>query len=304
MPSSTSSSEQIGARRAVATLLGVLTLIGVALELTGSLAFVRVSRIQRRIDTEYKEAVRIGAIAADGKPTMLVAGNSLMLEGLDLPRLQAEIGSRYQASTFFVEQTLYMDWYYALKKLFHGGSRPQIVVLGLATNHLVIPGVRGEYFAHFMMRPSDTLDVASQLHLDATTASNFFLASLSGWLGAKSEIRKWVLIRAMPDLDAVGNLLRPGPPTLPESDTLKKRITLNLLALKEVCDAHSSRSDHCRSTHSGCERPIPDRSSRRSGGGHSGTGAANSRGTRSERLPGRLSPECSRSRGVYGCFGC
>jgi len=134
-----------------------------------------------------------------------------------------------------------MDWYYGLKKLFQEGSRPKIVLLGLGTNHLAVAGVRGEYFAHFMMRPSDAPQVASQLHLDATTASNYFFASLSGWLGAKSEIRKWVLIRVMPDLDAVGNLLRPGPPILPGSDTLQKRITSNLLALRQVCDAHGSR---------------------------------------------------------------
>src|SRR5260370_29444759 len=230
MPSYTSSSKQIHARRALAILLGVLALIGIAMELTGSFAFVRVSRIQRRIDTAYKEAVRIDKFAADGKPTMLVVGNSLMLVGLDLPRLQAEIGSRYQASSFFVEQTLYMDWYYGLKKLFREGSRPKIVVLGLATNQLAVPGVRGEYFAHFMMRPGDVRYVASQLHLDATTASNYFFASLSGWLGAKSEIRKWVLIRAMPDLDEFANLVRPGPPTLPDRDQLAKKITANLLA--------------------------------------------------------------------------
>ena len=229
------------ARRALAILLGLLALIGIAMEFTGSFAFVRVSRIQRRIDAAYKQAVRIGTVAADGKPTMLVAGNSLMLVGLDLPRFQGEIGSRYQASAFFVEGTLYMDWYYGLRKLFHEGSRPKVVVLGLATNHLAIPGVREEYFAHFMMSPGDAPKVASQLHLNATTASNYFFASLSGWLGAKSEIRKWVLIKTMPDLDAVGNLLRPGPPILPGSDTLQKRITSNLLALRQVCDAHGSR---------------------------------------------------------------
>jgi hypothetical protein len=241
MPSSTSNSEQADARRALAILLCVLALICIAMEFTGSFAFARVSRIQRRIEAEYKEALRVGPISADGKPTMLVVGNSLLLEGLDLPRLQSEIGSRYQARTFFVEQTQYMDWYYGLKRFFHEGSRPKIVLLGLSTNHLAVAGVRGEYFAHFMMRPIDAPHVASQLHLDATTASNYFFASLSGWLGAKSEIRKWMLIRAMPDLDAVANLVRPGPPHLPASDTLKKIITSNLLALKQVCDANGSR---------------------------------------------------------------
>jgi hypothetical protein len=241
MPSSTSSSEQVAARRALSILLGVLALIGITLEIMGSFAFVRLSRIQRRIDTDYKRAVHMGAIANDGKPTILIAGNSLMLEGLDLPRLQDEIRSRYHASTFFVEQTQHTDWYYGLKKLFHEGSRPNIVLLGLSTNHLFIPGVRGEYFAHFLMRPIDTPLVASQLNLDATTASNYFFASLSGWLGAKSDIRKWMLLHTMPDLVEVANFVRPVPPVLPDSDTLRKTITLNLLALKQVCDTGGSR---------------------------------------------------------------
>jgi hypothetical protein len=241
MPSSISSSEQVAARRALAMLLGVLALIGITMEFMGSFAFVRLSRIQRRIDTDYKHAVHLGAIDNDGKPTMLVMGNSLMLEGLDLPRLQDEIGSRYHASTFFVEQTQHTDWYYGLKKLFHAGSRPNVVLLGLSTNHLFIPGVRGEYFAHFLMRPVDTPLVASQLELDATTASNYFFASLSGWLGAKADIRKWMLLHTMPDLVGAANFVRPVPPVLPDSDTLRKTIASNLRALKQVCDTGGSR---------------------------------------------------------------
>jgi hypothetical protein len=241
MPSSTSSSDQVAARRALAMLLGVLALIGITMEIMGSFAFVRLSRIQRRIDTDYKHAVHMGATANDGKPTMLVAGNSLMLEGLDLPRLQDQIGSRYHASTFFVEQTQHTDWYYGLKKLFHDGARPNVVLLGLATNHLFVSGVRGEYFAHFLMRSIDTPRVASQLNLDATTASNYFFASLSGWLGAKADIRKWMLIHTMPDLVEAANFVRPGTPVLPDSDTLRKTIAANLLALKQVCDNSGSR---------------------------------------------------------------
>jgi hypothetical protein len=56
-----------------------------------TLAFAHVSRIQNRIITEYHAAQRVRSVGADGKPTMLLVGNSLLLEGLDLPKTQAAL---------------------------------------------------------------------------------------------------------------------------------------------------------------------------------------------------------------------
>ena len=241
MPLSTSSSEQTQARRGFALLVSLLVLICIAMEIAGSFGYVRASRIQRRIDASYKQALALRPVAVDGRPTLLVLGNSLLLKGLDLSRLRGDVGGRYRVTDFFVEQTGHVDWQFGLRRLFREGSRPSIVVLGLATNHLAVPAVRGEYFAHFLMSPGDIVGVASQLKLDATTASNYFFASLSGWLGGKSEIRKFVLLHTMPDLDKFASVARPVPPHLPDNDTLRKTIAASLLALKQPCDEHGAR---------------------------------------------------------------
>lgn len=239
MLSSISNSEKTASRRDVILLTGLLAAICVATELVGSFGFVHISRIQRRIDTTYKDALRLRPAASDGRPTLLVAGNSLPLEAVDVPGLEKELSSRWQVSGFFIEQTGSMDWYYGLRKLFHDGARPSAILLGLATTHLSVPAVRGEYFAHFMLLPADAFELSARLQLDRTTSSNYFLASLSGWMGAKSEIRKWLLLRSMPDFDEVALLLRPGPPRLP--DRLRGTIAENLQSLNKLCHQYGSR---------------------------------------------------------------
>ena len=113
-----------------------------------------------------------------------INGNSLLLEGLDLPRAQQALASRYSVSRFVVEQTQYLDWYYGIRRLLAEGARPSILVMTLPTGHLISDGTRGEYFAHYQMQAGDIVEVARAANLDMTTASNFWFANWSEWLGA------------------------------------------------------------------------------------------------------------------------
>src|SRR5215471_5697485 len=128
---------------------------------------------------------------ADGKPAILILGNSLLLEGIDIPEFQKETAAEYRTSRFIVEQTYYTDWYYGIRRLFHAGARPSLILLGLSVNQLVSDSVRNEYFARFLMDTRDFPSVVRRQKLDPTLANTFFFANLSGWIGSKTEVRNW-----------------------------------------------------------------------------------------------------------------
>lgn len=230
MPSSTSSSD---ARRALIALIAILIVLSITFESATAFGFSRISRIARRIDTEYQEALRLRHASAPA--AMLVAGNSLLLEAVDFPSFNQQVEGRFRATRFAVEQTQYLDWYFGLRRLFRSGSRPDIVVLTLNTHHLLASTTRGEYFAHFQMDERDIVRVAKAEKLDTTTASDYLFANWSMWLGGKAEIRKIVLMKLLPNINRFTDRL-PGPtPPLPPPQVVQAQAAPHLKALREAC---------------------------------------------------------------------
>ena len=95
---SISSSKHVDARRGVLMLIIVLALLCVGLEVAATFGYPRVSRIQHRVQTDYAKALRIRAADSEGRTGLLIAGNSLMLAGVDMNRLRAELGDRFQVN--------------------------------------------------------------------------------------------------------------------------------------------------------------------------------------------------------------
>ena len=237
---STSNSSSTGTRTAFKLLLGGLALSAVAAELLGPILFTHLSRIQRRIKQEYGEAVTLRAAADDGRPTLLLAGNSLLLQGIDFPRFQKELQPRYHAARFVVEGTQYLDWYFGLRRLFRAGSRPRVVVLLMSSPNLVSSATRGEYFAHFLLNSRDVFALAKMARLDNTTASNYLMASWSGWLGSRVELRKFLLSKSIPGIEGMTRLMAVMPPTTPMSDFHRPLIFLRLQELNRLCQKYGS----------------------------------------------------------------
>ena len=150
----------------------LLALVAALLEFTGSYGFVHISRIQRRIASEYQAATHLRPIVS-AKPTLLVLGNSLLHEGFDLPEFQNAAHGDYLATRFIVEQTGYVDWYYGIRRLFHEGMRPRVILLGMSVNQFVGDGVRGEYFARYLLDTQDLPSVIEREKLAPTPASTF-----------------------------------------------------------------------------------------------------------------------------------
>ena len=103
MPSSTFSSEivepvtQTAARSSMAARAGIFTLLAglavsvLGLEVSSPRILAHLSRTERRINGEMGAASRLRPITPDGRPTVLLAGNSLLIEGVKMDSLRVEL---------------------------------------------------------------------------------------------------------------------------------------------------------------------------------------------------------------------
>ena len=211
MPLSISSSEigeqtasvvtrsQMSATAGIYALLAGLVVLFVGLEFSSPLILARLSHTEQRIAVELKAAQKLQPTTADGRPTVLFVGNSLLLEGVQMDALHSELAPQYDVSRFAVEQTHYLDWYFGLRKLLQEGARPSVVVLSLATDQLASRFTMGEAFARRQMSTRDFPLVVRETNLDRTTASTYAFAHWSKWQASKGFIRQCVMILSVPN---------------------------------------------------------------------------------------------------------
>jgi hypothetical protein len=239
--SSTSSSEVRAATRAIAVLLAGLFLYSAALEVVTRRGFSRVSRIQRRIYQDLSAARSIPPPAENDPPTMLVVGNSLLLDGVDRASLKKELAPNYLVALLPVENTQFEDWYFGLRRLFAEGTRPSIVVLCLSTRQMMSRATDGEYFAFYLMQERDLLAVKRESQLDNTMASAYFFANRSDWLGSRAQIRNWLLQAIMPSSERLTHYFPGKTPPMPPKEQVVAGVLPHLLALDQLCKANGAR---------------------------------------------------------------
>lgn len=187
------------ARTGIIVLLTGLALILLGLELVSPVILTHLSRIERRVETETQAAHSLRPFTSDGRPTVLLVGNSLLLEGVQLEELQHTLAPQYEVSRLAIEQTHYLDWYFGLRRLLEEGARPSMIVLTLATDQLASRFTLGESFAHRQMSAVDFPLAVRNAKLDKTTASTYWLAHWSNWLADKGFIRQDVMILLVPN---------------------------------------------------------------------------------------------------------
>lgn len=188
----------MSARTGITALLIGLAVILLGLELGSPVILTRLSRIERREESESQAARTLRPFTPDGRPTVLFVGNSLLLEGVDLDGLRDNLASQYSVSRFAIEQTHYLDWYFGLRRLLEEGSRPSVIVLSLATDQFASRFTLGESFARRQMSLSDFPLAVREVKLDKTTASTYLFSHWSNWLADKGFIRQDVLILLVP----------------------------------------------------------------------------------------------------------
>lgn len=171
--------------------------------------------------------------------SVLVAGNSLLLEGVNFSQLRQEIGAEADLHRTVVEGTYFLDWFYGLRRLFSQGSRPDAVVLVLNPLQLTSAAVGGDYTAHFLVSTADVLEFAKETGADRNRTSALVFANLSFFYGARAEIRNWLLGRILPDLPSLTSMFQSSPKTQ-TADALADVAAQRLDRLRQLCHQHGA----------------------------------------------------------------
>ena len=239
MPSSTSSSKP-RALFYTKLLIGVCALLIAAFEFLGDFLLEHRSETYTRVSRQYAEAVKIRPAKLSEPTSVLMIGNSLLLQGVDVDRLQKLTSSQMRIHPIFLEGTAYYDWFYALQRLFRQGAKPQVVVLGVGVDSFMANSVRQDYVPLLFFDMRDSLAVASDLKMDRTATSNFLLAHSSVFWDTRAVLRTQILRHAVPHYEDLVLLLKPQP-TLPPPHQFQTIANSRLEQLRELCRAHGAK---------------------------------------------------------------
>jgi hypothetical protein len=210
MPLSTSSSDGVSdappastngsmsPRTGIFVLLTGLAAILLGLEIGSPLILNRFSNIERRVESEAAAARMLRRYTLDGRPTVLLTGNSLLLEGVQLDALRDQLAPQAEVSRLAIEQTQYFDWYFGLRRMLQEGSHPSMIVISLATDQFASRLSLDESFAHRQLSARDLRLAVREMQVDKTTASTYVFAHFSNWLANKGFLRQDVLILLVP----------------------------------------------------------------------------------------------------------
>src|SRR5271165_726383 len=223
-------------RRATIALIASVVVVILSAEVLSRYAFPRISQIEGRIESDEREAMSIGAPVPHSPPTVLLVGNSLLMRGLDYPRIQTEMAPDARVLRFAIENTEYLDWYYGLRHLFASGARPSTVVLCLNLGQTISSRTLGDYSARHLFGVAELLPVAHAAGMDATRTSGFFLAHWSSFYSSRATIRNFILNKTAPAYAGAMHALAdaPGSRIPPDEETINKaRIRLD--AIRQLC---------------------------------------------------------------------
>jgi hypothetical protein len=239
MRSSTSSSKS-GALFYTRLLLGICALLIAAFEFLSDYVLKHNSETYTRVSRQYAEAVKIRP-AMPGEPiSVLMVGNSLLLEGVDIERLKRLTSGQMHIYPIFLEATGYYDWFYGLQRLFREGSLPQVVVLGVGVDSLLANSVRQDYAPLMLFDVRDSLGVASDLKMDRTATSNLLLAHSSVFWDTRSVLRTQILSHTVPHYRELVLLLKPQP-AIPPAQQFRATANSRLEQLRQLCQAHGAK---------------------------------------------------------------
>src|SRR5712664_1051839 len=239
MPSSTSSSKP-GALFHAKLLVGICALFLFAFEFFSDFLLKHHSETYARVSRQYAEAVKMRP-AKPGEPTsVLMVGNSLLQEGVDLDRLKNLTSGQMRIYPIFLEATGFYDWFYGLQRLFREGSRPQVVVLGVGVSGFLANSVRQDYVPLMLFDMRDSLGVASDLKMDRTATSNLLLAHSSVFWDTRAVLRTQILRHAIPHYEDLVLLLKPQP-AFPPPQQFQTIANSRLEQLRELCHAHGAK---------------------------------------------------------------
>lgn len=245
MPSFTSSSdERVATRhyaRPIAAALVTIALLLCGFEVVTRLGFLRISRIESRTSKDYSAALALRR--SDSMPSVLLLGNSLLLEGLDVDRLRTALRNDAVPARFVIEQTSWADWYFGIRRLLAEGSRPNRIVLCLSVPQLIGDSLRGEYSAFYLIRTDDLLQAGKNSGYDLTKISGLFLARYSLFYAELNNFRNFILNRAEPGYaESLRRFNQARLPPISDAQVLATA-TRHFELMQSVCAPYRMRCD-------------------------------------------------------------
>src|SRR5260370_32183026 len=211
----------------------------ILLELLSTFLLKQYSGTYLRVLKQYGEAVA-SRHADSGEPSVLIVGNSLLLAGVDVDRLQHLTSTSLRIYPIFLEATTYYDWLYGLRRLFRQGARPQVVVVGLPVSSFLANGVRQEYAPLMLFDAREVLDASSDLGLDRTATSNLLLEHWSTFWDTRSILRAQVLRHMIPHFENLFVLAK-GKPGIPQGIEFDRIAFSRLQRLRGLCEGHGAK---------------------------------------------------------------
>ena len=179
--------------------------------------------------------------AGPGEPVSVVMiGNSLFLDGVQVDRLQELTANKLRIYPIFLEASGYYDWLYGLRRIFRLGARPQVVVVQFDVNSFLWNTVRTEYSPMLFFDAPDVLHVGSDLDLDRTARSSLLLAHWSAFWNMHSVVRTQILRITIPYFRDLFSLIQTQRNTSPgqEFETI---VGARLKTLRQLCDGYGAK---------------------------------------------------------------
>lgn len=198
---------------ALGALLCALVLYFLVIELSARWLVPRMSAGLRRIDRDYQTTLAMRPEGVGGARSVLVVGNSLLLQGVIRGELRDGLAPAYAVEVFPIEGTTYFDWLFGLQRLFDEGARPAVVIVCMNFGQLTSDATHGAEFAYQLMPGRDLLRVKAAAGLDLMTTSNYFFSHNSAWFGLRSHLRAGLLEKLLPGSAQLAPYLAPVEPS-------------------------------------------------------------------------------------------
>lgn len=195
---------------------------------------------QRRINSELPVVLQLRP-GTGGKTTVLMVGSSQMLEGIKLGMLSSDLGPNYEVAPLLIEATSYYDWYFGLKRLFHGGARPDVVLLGLSAPVFLETQVRPEYFSQTLLDRRDLGELKQDLHLSEPATISMRLGMISRFWGNRDPIREKLFSVIFPHYDPLQEKLNTHHQSPADDRTIRAVVPGRIAQLQQICQQYGAR---------------------------------------------------------------
>jgi hypothetical protein len=218
-----------------AALASIAAVLG-GMEAATRLEFDKISKLQRRVYSE-RATITSELTKPSSEPTVLMVGNSLLLEGVDFDEFRNSLSPRARAYRYIVTQTVYWDWYYGVRRLFSEGVRPTYLLLGMSPSQLTRSGSRGDFSAFYLFDLRGIIQYSHDEHLDLTTASSLLFAHASQFYAARSEIRASLIEKFFPSyFEALHHVTDASTPQ--DDSRIQVQVAERLASLDQLCRAN------------------------------------------------------------------